>query len=111
MSVQMSKKAFLHITVSVLVALSALVVAACDSGGEGDRCNPDLSHDECGDGLSCQQPGTCVESYCCPSDLATSSNPYCNGQACPAASTDAGDTADADAVAPVSAVEGGADHD
>ncbi len=77
---------------SGLAALSLFAVVAastggCDGGREGERCNPSLSHDECNDGLSCRQPATCVESYCCPNG--SSSNPYCNGSACPSAA-DAG---------------------
>jgi hypothetical protein len=60
-----------------LVALTgALVLAACSTGAEGDRCNPDLSHDECNSGLSCQQPVNCPENYCCPVS-GPASNPYC----------------------------------
>ncbi len=59
----------------------------CDQGNEGSRCNPFLSHDECGGdtlvcsgpGTSYPLPGTCVENYCCPKDPAKSSIPYCNG--------------------------------
>jgi hypothetical protein len=58
---------------------------ACNEGAEGDRCNPSLSHDECGAGLSCQTPSdpktgaTCGESYCCPTPATSSSNSFCNG--------------------------------
>lgn len=74
-----------------LVALGLVVGAGngCDGGGEGDRCNPLLSHDECGKGLSCMQPTTCVESYCCPSPSTSSANPFCNGLACPPADASA----------------------
>ena len=34
----------------------------CNVGNEGERCNPSLSHDECGSNLSCQQPVDCPES-------------------------------------------------
>lgn len=54
----------------------AWLAAGCNQGQEGDRCNPDLSHDECGSGLSCQQPRDCPENYCCPTS-GTTSNPYC----------------------------------
>jgi hypothetical protein len=78
-----------------------LVVVACEQGAEGDRCNPDLSHDECNAGLTCQQPLPCVENYCCPVDRSTSTNPYCLGlpSACPTddAGEDAGTDAGADA--------------
>ncbi|HEY5239918.1 MAG TPA: hypothetical protein VIJ22_00570 [Polyangiaceae bacterium] len=48
----------------------------CNVGNEGERCNPHLSHDECGAGLSCQQPSDCPENYCCPMS-STSRNAYC----------------------------------
>ncbi len=48
----------------------------CDVGNEGERCNPSLSHDECGAGLSCQQPVDCPETYCCPAS-GQSDNPNC----------------------------------
>jgi hypothetical protein len=48
----------------------------CNVGNEGERCNPDLSHDECGAGMTCQQPKDCPESYCCPTS-GNSSNAYC----------------------------------
>jgi hypothetical protein len=54
-------------------------------GGEGDRCNPDLSHNDCNSGLTCQVPAdpvtgaTCGESYCCPTPATGSPNGYCNG--------------------------------
>jgi hypothetical protein len=68
-----------------LTALGAAIViigAGClppDAGGgkEGDRCNPLLSHDECGGTtLACTQPPFCPENYCCPVNGA-SSNPFC----------------------------------
>lgn len=68
----------------LVVALGLVAVAnGCDGGNEGDRCNPLGSHDECGSGLSCQQPATCAENYCCPDPASRSSNPYCNGAGCP----------------------------
>jgi hypothetical protein len=69
-----------------LVALSVIVVSGlltmttngCNQGAEGDRCNPGLvstspmyNEDECGSGLSCQQPPFCPENYCCPKDANT----------------------------------------
>ncbi len=74
----------------------ALLVLGCEQGREGDRCNPNLSHDECGSGLSCEQPENCPENYCCPTS-GTSANPFCqpgcNGGAeaiCAATGCDAG---------------------
>jgi hypothetical protein len=72
---------------------ATMAVTGCDQGKEGDRCNPDLSHDECNSGLTCQQPSTCAENYCCPTPASSSSNPYCNGQGCPQAA-DAGQEED-----------------
>ena len=66
----------------------------CDVGNEGERCNPSLSHDECGAGLSCQEPVDCPESYCCPTSGQSSNpncQPGCNGglaSMCDAGSTD-----------------------
>src|SRR5512140_1514762 len=70
-----------------LVALGSLLVPlanGCDGGREGERCNPALSHDDCGDGLTCQQPTACAENYCCPADPTKSTSPTCNGAGCPA---------------------------
>ncbi len=79
----------------------------CDVGNEGERCNPSLSHDECGAGLSCQQPVDCPENYCCPTSGQSSNpncQPGCNGglaSMCDAGSADpdcgsAGDAASGD---------------
>jgi hypothetical protein len=77
------------------VLLGALAFGnGCDGGREGDRCNPNLSHDDCDDGLVCVQPATCVESYCCPAKGGASSNAFCNGQACPAPDAAADGAAD-----------------
>lgn len=74
--------------IAAFVCLAAFF-AACDGGNEGDRCNPDLSHDDCSAGLTCQTPSTCVENYCCPSDPSKSTDDYCNGKNCPPADDDA----------------------
>ncbi len=71
-----------------LIAL-ALASSGCDGGHEGDRCNPDLSHNDCNDGLTCVTPSTCVENYCCPTPASASTNPFCNGAACPMVAVDA----------------------
>jgi hypothetical protein len=78
-----------HAVLGLALIVSSLLVGGCDEGNEGDRCNPDLSHDECNSGLVCSGPGTsqalaCVENYCCPVPASDSTNPYCNGQGCPA---------------------------
>src|SRR5215472_6646940 len=54
----------------------AIAGAGCDTGNEGDRCNPSLTHDECGAGLMCTSRPDCPEAYCCPTN-GSSSNPYC----------------------------------
>jgi hypothetical protein len=59
-----------------LVGTLALGGGGCNVGNEGERCNPSLSHNECGAGLSCQQPKDCPENYCCPTS-GTSGNAYC----------------------------------
>jgi hypothetical protein len=98
------------IGVFALAAGSAIVATGCDTGNEGQRCNPSLSHDECGGGLSCQQPTDCPENYCCPTS-GTSTNPYCQpgcagGQASICA---AGGDADCPSEAGNEAPEGGSD--
>jgi hypothetical protein len=87
-----------------LVAAFAVVLFACNQGSQGDRCNPNLSHDECNSGLSCVSPPLCPEAYCCPTDangnLLPNSDPNCqigcNGgaaSACNAGADDAGQCA------------------
>ncbi len=67
-----------RIGIALVVGSSAIAIlsAGCDQGSEGDRCNPDLSHNECNDGLVCTQPVDCPENYCCPAS-GNSSNPNC----------------------------------
>jgi hypothetical protein len=70
-----------HSRIGIALAFLAGALAlggggGCNVGNEGERCNPSLSHDECGGGLSCQQPKDCPESYCCPTS-STSSNAFC----------------------------------
>jgi hypothetical protein len=90
-----NRKALLRRVGAALLACAAMTPFAggCDGGREGDRCVLALnaatgsgyrSSEECGAGLTCQTPATCVESYCCPADPTKSSNPYCNGTGCPA---------------------------
>jgi len=53
---------------TALVAVTAGMLAACEQGSEGDRCNPDLVNTtECNSGLACVTPSSCVISVCCPS--------------------------------------------
>ena len=81
----MKASTFRNTAALLLVAAGLLVLGnGCDGGREGERCNPLLSHDECDNGLSCQRPSTCAENYCCPEPASSSSNPFCNGAACPA---------------------------
>jgi hypothetical protein len=104
-----------RLTFRVLAALAFIAVASvafgggCDSGNEGSRCVPTLSHDECGgDTLVCSGPGTnyplpgnCVENYCCPRDPTKSAVAYCNGTdtTCPAPDAGPAPTPSADAAA------------
>jgi hypothetical protein len=68
------------IIVALVLAGGALALGGggCNLGQEGERCIPPSlnSNDECGSGLSCQQPPECPENYCCPNS-GTSSNPNC----------------------------------
>jgi hypothetical protein len=80
------------ITLLIAFTLGGVLFGACDGGNEGDRCNPDLSHDDCSSGLTCQTPSTCVENVCCPKDPSTSKNDYCNGKSCLPVVDDAGAT-------------------
>jgi hypothetical protein len=68
--------------------VGALILgAACNQAGEGDRCNPLRSSDECGSGLVCSGNPVglsaahpiafCPENYCCPVNVTPSDNPYC----------------------------------
>jgi hypothetical protein len=72
------KSPSLRIKISTLaiLAVTAIVGFGCGTPGEGDRCNPSLSHDECSGDLVCTQPPNCPENYCCPAN-GTSSNPNC----------------------------------
>jgi hypothetical protein len=93
-----------------LVALAASLVSianGCDGGREGERCNPSLSHNDCDDGLTCQQPSTCVENYCCPADPSKSANPYCNGAGCPTVDAGPPDSATGDSATDDGAADAG----
>jgi hypothetical protein len=74
-----------RMNVLLLLVGLALFAIGCHQGAEGDRCNPDLipSQSDCNSGLTCQVPSPCVEAYCCPMQLSSSSNGYCNGTLCP----------------------------
>jgi hypothetical protein len=67
-----------RIGIALLCATGALAFGGtgCNVGQEGERCNPSLSHDECGPGLACTVPADCPEAYCCPTS-GKSSNLYC----------------------------------
>jgi hypothetical protein len=83
---------------SAVVAILIAIAAACEIGGdEGDKCNPLVLQDECKSGLHCKA-ATCSESYCCPTDRA-STDPHCSAEGCPntdaAAAVDAGTTGSA----------------
>jgi hypothetical protein len=80
---------------SVLGVAGALLLGAggCNEAGQGDRCNPLRSSNECGSGLVCagnpigqstMYPiAFCPENYCCPVDsagnvdFANASSPFC----------------------------------
>jgi hypothetical protein len=64
------------LAVAVAVAGGGCTAEEWGGGGEGDRCNPSLSHDECGSGLQCTQPALCPENYCCPMS-GVSGNAFC----------------------------------
>jgi hypothetical protein len=66
----------IRVGIALVAGVLGAVGAGCEQGAEGDRCNPDLSHNECNSGLSCQQPVNCPENYCCPTS-GPSSNPFC----------------------------------
>jgi hypothetical protein len=79
---------FTRILLAMVVVATLALGTGCKEGAEGDRCNPALvqseyNEDECNSGLTCQQSPTCPETYCCPTPLTSSSNPFCNGKACP----------------------------
>jgi hypothetical protein len=65
-----------HFLLAVAIGLAAAVLG-CAQGAEGDRCNPDLSHNECNAGLTCQNPDLCPENYCCPDPVTPESSPFC----------------------------------
>jgi len=97
--------------VAITLVASVVVGAACTAeewggGGEGDRCNPNLSHNECGGGLQCTQPALCPENYCCPTS-GVSGNAYCqtgcNGGAASICAADQDPDACAFALGPVEA--------
>ncbi|MGD0674902.1 MAG: hypothetical protein ABSC94_05750 [Polyangiaceae bacterium] len=80
------------IAVGCVVAAIASGCGEGGGGGEGDRCNPYLSHNECNGSLTCQTvylPATaygstqgyfsCGESICCPTPASSSTNVACTG--------------------------------
>jgi hypothetical protein len=78
-----SRSVLIHVAAAAIALAGGvgMILPGClppDAGGgsEGDRCNPALSHDECGSGLQCTQPALCPENYCCPVS-GPISNPYC----------------------------------
>jgi hypothetical protein len=77
----LSNRMFLVRAGAVLLAgVGALVTASvgCDTGGQGERCNPSLSHNECGSGLACNSTITdCPEAYCCPTDPTKVTSNFC----------------------------------
>lgn len=68
------------VIVTSALAVSIGTASSCASPREGERCNSDLSHDECASHLTCTIPTNCSYAVCCPA-AGTSSNPACS--ACP----------------------------
>jgi hypothetical protein len=88
---------FLRMKLSTLAILAFFTAVGfgCGTPNEGDRCNPSLSHDECGgSNLVCAIPANCNpantphspyangEAYCCPAN-GTSTNANCDGSCNP----------------------------
>jgi hypothetical protein len=72
----LKRRLFARVAIGVAALAIGVIAVACEQGGEGDRCNPDLSHDECNAGLTCTQPVNCPENYCCPTN-GSSTDPFC----------------------------------
>jgi hypothetical protein len=66
---------------AVLVVGVGVITASavgCNTGGQGERCNPLLSHNECGSGLVCNGSiSDCPEAYCCPTDTSEITSDLC----------------------------------
>lgn len=101
----------LALGLTTLLALGGLVLVACSSGGEGDRCqldndNPDKTNDDCGEGLVCTPAKDLPidpiyrgqvrdrEGRCCPTDRNRATVAECK-QTPPAPGGDASIPADA----------------
>lgn len=69
------------LAVAVVIAAAALAAPGCGNTEEGERCLLEAYADECGDGLTCLVPASCVAAVCCPTD-GSSTDPAC--AACPA---------------------------
>lgn len=92
---------------AALVGGLTLTWTGCSGVGEGDRCNPLRTSDECGSGLFCSGSPLglaaahpidfCPDNYCCPANVTASDSPNCqpgcNGGAADLCAADAGDTA------------------
>lgn len=72
-----------RILVPTMLASILALASACNPV-LGDRCNPQLFEDECGDGNACVYPSGCGVAYCCPpaGRITASSPAHC--MACPA---------------------------
>ncbi len=74
------------------LAFSSVFAGGCNVGPkEGDSCNGLVQEDECIENTTCQTIGSCSQTYCCPSDPSTSTDPHCNGALCPPVEVDGGD--------------------
>jgi hypothetical protein len=68
----------LRVGVALACVLAAFTLwLGCDNTAEGDRCNPDLSHDECSNGPTIQ----CVQVNALGSPLPDGGAAPCNGEA------------------------------
>ena len=72
----LKRRLFARVAIGLTALALGVVAVACEQGAEGDRCNPDLSHNECNAGLVCTQPENCPESYSCPAN-GSSADPFC----------------------------------
>ncbi len=74
------------------VCIAIAASSGCNVGPkEGDSCNGLIEEDECIENTTCQTIGSCSQTYCCPADPSTSSDPHCNGALCPPLAPDGGD--------------------
>ena len=69
----------------LVAAVGACALCGCNQGGVGQICRQagDAGTESpCNEGLTCQTPRGCVDSYCCPTPASMSANANCNGTTC-----------------------------